>query len=211
MRGKKPNLVSLLLSILLLSSLLSGCDGVDSAEVAQLGATESATSAVFESPLSEPTATSTTVKAQPSSESTILQSPLSEPTATPAVVEAQPPSVPSMTATPDPDQTPVAIVSAEIGPNREIITIQNISSSDQDISEWILFNLDAEDVFRFPENLVLEPGEVVRVYSAVAENEVPESGFFWTEETVWESLPADVLLLNQATRLVYWYVHYGDG
>jgi hypothetical protein len=210
MRGKHLSVIVPLLSILLLSSLLSSCDRADSTEAAQPGATEWATSAAFESPLSELTATSTSVEAQSSSEPSVFRSLLAEPAASPMAVELESPSVPSITATPDPSRTPVAIVSANTGSDPEIITIQNISSSDQDVSGWILFNLDSEDVFRFPENLVLEPGEVVRVYSAVAENKVPEGAFFWTEETVWEGLPANVLLLNRATRLVYWYVQYGD-
>jgi hypothetical protein len=183
--GKKSRLVLILIAALLPMSILLSCG----------------------SP--EPTATPQLKPPQSSTETT-FGSPLAEPTATPAIVGIPSSASPSPTGTPDPNRTPVAIVQAELEPDREVITIQNISQVDQDISGWTLFNLEAVPVFIFPENVVLKPGETVQVYSAVSESEVPAGAFFWTQERIWTEVPANVMLLNKATRLVYWYVDYAD-
>jgi len=99
---------------------------------------------------------------------------------------------------------------AEIETDREVITIKNVSSVKRDIGLWTLFNLKGGPPFHFPEDLVLQPGESAEVYSAVREEQVPEGAFFWTAEKIWHEFPADVLLVNRVTRLMYWYVHYGD-
>jgi len=142
---------------------------------------------------------------------TAFTSPLAEPTTASLTVQPKALAPPPPTGTPDPNRTPVAIVRADIRPDREVVTIQNISTDEQDVSGWILFNLSDDDpVFRFPDGLVLAPGDTVQIYSAVSEEDVPEGAYFWTTEKVWHNLPADVLLLNKATRLVYWYVAYGE-
>ena len=173
----------LLVAMLLVSSLLLSCGGPEPTDTAQPA----------------PTHTPTT---------TTLTSPLAEPTATPEIILPDPGASPSPTGTPDPARTPVAIVQAEILPDREVITIQNVSDQDQDLSGWVLFNLESEHVFRFPDGVLLKPGDSIQVYSAVAEGDVPEGAHFWTTDKVWPKLPANVLLLNKATRLMYWYVAY---
>ncbi len=169
--------------MLLLASLLLSCGGAEPTETALPAATHTPTT-------------------------TTLTSPLAEPTVTPEIV--LPKASPAPKDTPDPARTPVAIVQAELLPDREVITIQNISDQDQDISGWVLFNLDSEHVFRFPDDVLLKPGDSVQVYSAVAEENVPEESYFWTSEKIWNKFPANVMLLNKATRLMYWYVAYGE-
>lgn len=195
MCSKKNNVALGLVAAILLISLLAGCgsetptDAPPSTEALPAPATEPATDTTFES---------------------AFDSPLPEPVASPPVGQVEPGASPSPTGTPDPGITPVAILLAQIEPDLEVVTVGNISMVDQDISRWSIFNLEAEPVFRFPENTVLKPGETVQVYSAIPESEVPEGSFFWTEDKVWLKFPADVLLLNQGTRLVYWYVAYGN-
>ena len=140
--------------------------------------------------------------------STTFTSPLPQPSPTMDEFLSVPPAPPPANSTPNPDQTPVAIVDVQIGPEREVVTIENISSSQQDVGGWILFNLASDRTFHFPDGFVLEPGDSVQVYSAVPQDEVPDEAFFWTEEKVWQDFPADILLLNDVTRLVYWYVAY---
>ncbi len=182
----KSRFTFLAMAVVLLMGLLAGCGG-----------TPQPAATLQPEPTNAPTETT-------------LTSPLSEPTATPPAAVLPPNSSPSPTGTPDPNRTPVAIVEAVIEPDREIVSIENVSQVDQDISGWVLFNLEANPVFRFPENTVLKPGERVQVYSAVPESEVPAGAFFWTEEKVWTTFPADILLLNKATRLMFWYVAYGE-
>jgi hypothetical protein len=176
---------SIVLVLLLLAGLLAACGGEPTLVPTQ-PPTQAPTSTTFTSPLPQPTATSL------------------------AVVLTLEPATPMPKDTPHPDRTPVAIVKAVIEPDLEIITIKNISSEVYDLSGWILFNMAAQPVFRFPEGVTLQPGDSVEVYSAVAEADVPEGGLFWTEEKVWAELPANILLLNQNTRLMFWHVHYGD-
>lgn len=172
---------SLLAAMLLLASVLLSCGGAEPTETA----------------LPAPSQTPTT---------TTLTSPLEEPPAKPEIV--LPEASPAPKSTPDPARTPVAIVEAELLPDREVITLQNISDQDQDIGGWVIFNLESEHVFRFPDGVVLDPGDSVQVYSAVAEGDVPEGGYFWTTDKVWNKFPANVMLLNKATRLMYWHVVY---
>jgi predicted small lipoprotein YifL len=156
-------------------------------------------------PTEAPPPTETTA---PTATDTTFESPLATATATPNVVILDPSASALPTGTPNPDRTPVAIVQAEIEADREVITIQNLSNEAYDISGWVLFNLNADKTYRFPDGLVLEPGDSVQVYSAVPEVEVPDGAYFWTEDKVWTQFPADVLLLHNNTRLMYWYVAY---
>ncbi len=179
----------LVIAAWLLSGLLVGCSSSEPTETALVSVIPTATLAPEASATSE-----------------AFTSPLGE--ATPVIVAPEPGSSPSPTGVPDPERTPVIVAQAEITPDREVITIQNITSEPQDIGGWILFNLEGGPAFRFPEGRVLEPGETAQVYNAVSEAEVPEGAYFWTTEKVWPEIPANVLLLNHATRLMYWHVVY---
>ena len=185
MVGEKTKFTLILMVTLLLTSIVVGCGQSEPTAAPQPGPTDRPTGMTFTSPLSTGIATL-------------------------AIVVTPPSLGPAPTGTPDADRTPVIIRMAEIGPEREIITIQNISQVDQDISGWALFNPVAKPVFTFPENVVLKPGESVQVYSATTKANVPEGAYFWTEQKVWTEFPGDVLLLNKITRLMYWYVVY-DG
>ncbi len=190
--------LALIVAALLLGALLGGCGEATPTGLDQPVVTEEPTSTPLDSPpLDAPLP-------EPSGDSTTFESPPTLPSAT-TLVRTTTPLTPIPTGTPDPDRTPVAIVMAEIEPDREIVTIKNVSKMEQDISGWSLFNLASEPVYQFPEGLVLQPGESVQVYSAVSEGEVPQGAFFWTEEKIWQELPADVLLLNLGSRLVFWY------
>jgi len=139
-------------------------------------------------------------------------SPMERPTSSPTTAATAPPAQHGQqepTATPDPNRTPVAVVDAEIERDREVITIKNVSDTEQDIGKWTLFNREREPLFIFPDKLVLQPGESVEVYSGVPEDEVPEEGYFWTAEKVWLQFPANVMLLNRRMRLVYWHTQQG--
>lgn len=193
---------SILKSVLLLllaCSLLASCGQATPTAVApEPEATASPTSDAYTSPVEGASDGSST-----------LDSPLAEPERTSAVIIVQP-ETPIPTGTPDPDYTPVAIVQVELTPEREVITIQNVSSDEQDISSWILFNLNNEPSFRFPEGLVLQPGESVQVHSGIPEGDVPGGALFWTRDRIWFGFPAEVMLLNSVTRLMYRYTAHGD-
>lgn len=169
--------------IVLLAMLLAGCGQAEPTEAPPPTDTPA------------PTATETT-----------LESPLA--TATSNVVILDPSASALPTGTPNPDRTPIAIVQAEIEADREVITIQNLSNEEYDISGWILFNLNADETYQFPDGLVLKPNDSIQVYSAVPESEVPAHAYFWTEDRVWTQFPADILLLHSNTRLMYWYIAY---
>ena len=180
-----PRFRVLLAAMLLLTGLLVSCGGQEPSATPPPAASQTPTSTTFTSPLTEPSAT-------------------------PVMVLPEVSGSPSPTGTPDPVRTPVAIVQAELLPDREVVTVQNVSAEDQDIGGWVLFNLESTPVFRFPDDVVLKPGDSVQVYSAVAEEDVPEGAYFWTSDKVWHKFPANVMLLNKATRLMYWYVAYGE-
>jgi len=114
--------------------------------------------------------------------------------------------------TPDPEFYPMVISGVSVGiDGHEVVTVTNISNTPQTIGLWSIQNQDTWEFFNFPADLVVQPGASVRVHSGVAEDQiaVSETDFFWSAERQWirqglDSL--DVLLLNQAGRIMYWFL-----
>ena len=108
--------------------------------------------------------------------------------------------------TPDPAKTPLIIAGATISDDgHEAVQIRNISADTMDLSGFSLYNPDSEQRFDFPLGFGLASGEMVEVHSGISQA-LAQGGLFWTEDPVWAGGSEDVLLLNPAGRLVYWYV-----
>lgn len=106
----------------------------------------------------------------------------------------------------DPEQTPVAITGLTVDETgHEIVYITNISEESHQIGGWAVFNRRTERSFVLPPDLTIEPGQVVRVHSGPGGVDNPPGDFLWSEERQWSEAREDVLLVNQAGRLMYWY------
>lgn len=114
--------------------------------------------------------------------------------------------------TPDPEYYPVAISGVWIGVDgHEVVTVTNISQIEQPIGLWSIQNQDTWGFFNFPADLVVPPDASVRVHSGIPEDQivVSDTDLYWSSERQWvrqglDSL--DVLLLNQAGRIMYWFL-----
>ena len=132
----------------------------------------------------------------------------------PLVIKMSPlatPTTPSMrpTDTPDPSRTPLIIALVAVNEEgREVVLIKNIGPELLDLEGFSIYSPSQDRRFDFPPNFVLSPGESVAIYSGVAKEQVKD-GFFWTRERLWIEENDDVLLLNPAGRVVFWYVFPG--
>ena len=144
------------------------------------------------------------VSSTPTSSLGAFNSPVSAPDSLVARPTAPPGVRPS--ATPDPARTPLIIAGAKVSDDgHEAVQIRNISADTVDLSGFSLYNPDSEQRFDFPLGFGLASGEMVEVHSGISQ-ELAQGGLFWTEDFVWAGGSEDVLLLNPAGRLVYWYV-----
>jgi hypothetical protein len=110
------------------------------------------------------------------------------------------------TDTPDPVKTPLVIAGAAVSADgHEAVQIQNISAEKMHLADYVLYNPETKQRFTFPSGFELAPGEMVAIHSGISE-EAAKGGLFWTEKAVWAEGSEDVLLLNPAGRLVFWYV-----
>jgi len=110
---------------------------------------------------------------------------------------------------PNPEIAPVIIASVTVdGSGHEVVVVTNISSVPQDIGNYSLYNPRLKRHFDFPKGLVLAPGESIEVHSGPGASHI-KAGFFWTEERLWTQRNEDVLLLNPAGRVVFWYIFPG--
>ena len=108
--------------------------------------------------------------------------------------------------TPDPVKTPLIIAGATVSDDgHEAVQIKNIGAEKMDLSSYSLYNPDTKQRFSFPSGFELASGEMVEIHSGISKEAV-QGGLFWTEERVWAGGSEDILLLNPAGRLVFWYV-----
>jgi hypothetical protein len=124
---------------------------------------------------------------------------------TPVASPATPPAV-RLTDTPDPIKTPLIIAGAAIGGDgHEVVQIKNISTEKMDLSDYSLYNPQTRQRFSFPSGYELASGMMVEIHSGIS-REAATGGLFWTEEPIWAGGNEDILLLNPAGGLVFWYV-----
>jgi hypothetical protein len=170
----------MVLSCVVLVSGLAGCSrGLPLPFLSPLSPSPTSSLATFDSPVGA------------------ADSPVAQPTAPLGVRPAD---------TPDPANTPLVIAGATVSADgHEAVRIQNISAEKMNLADYALYNPDSKQQFTFPSGFELAPGEMVAIHSGSSQ-ELAQGGLFWTEDSVWAGGSEDVLLLNPAGRLVYWYV-----
>ena len=110
-----------------------------------------------------------------------------------------------ITDTPDPSITPL-IVRVTHEDQLETIEITNISSSEVDISGYILYSVALEDRLIIPDTTILSPGEQYYVYNGSSDQN--RSLIIWKSEFTVNNFEEQLILLNRAGRIIYYYTYY---
>ena len=112
------------------------------------------------------------------------------------------------TDTPDPAKTPVIIASVtHTTDGIEVITLKNITQSEQDISLYSLLNPDTQELFTFPDKSKLAAGESIAVYNGTG---AYPDGKKWLDKPFLTVAGSSVQLLNQAARIMYTFTYYPE-
>lgn len=69
----------------------------------------------------------------------------------------------------------------------EYVTIKNIGTVAQPLTNWVLASLRGEQFYTFPEGTFLSPGESIQVHSGPGARNAPSQALFWTREPVWNN------------------------
>jgi hypothetical protein len=108
---------------------------------------------------------------------------------------------------PNPAETPVIVTGLTVGPDgHEIVSIANISETDQPIGLWSVFNERTGAHFDFPADFVLKPQQVVKVHSGPGAVNNPPGDLLWSTERQWTGDQEDVILLNRPGAVMYRFV-----
>lgn len=109
-------------------------------------------------------------------------------------------------AKPTPDEE---VIIAEVfnSDKQEYVLIKNNSSVEQNMGGWYLFNPRTGLKFRFPDDFKLPVDGSVRVYSGPDGVDNPLTDFYWGVRCLWDDTSDDVILLNPAGRVMFWYTY----
>ncbi len=111
-----------------------------------------------------------------------------------------------ITATPDPTLSPIIIADVQHEGSAEIIEIKNISDKVVDISAYMIYSPEMEDRKILPENLRLSSGESFMIYNG-QNLDYPEEQV-WLEKFIINNPLDEILLLNNAARIIYNFIYY---
>jgi hypothetical protein len=111
------------------------------------------------------------------------------------------------TATPDPAMVDIIISEVKHENGLEIIVIKNIAEKTIDISSFMIYSPAFDDRKILPQNLFLESGDTFELYNGPESSEYPESQR-WLTQTILNQALDEVWLLNDAARIIYYFVYY---
>lgn len=111
------------------------------------------------------------------------------------------------TPTPDPEMVSLIISEVRHENGLETIVIKNISGETMDISSYMIYSPAVDDRKILPQNLTLESGETFMLYNGPGSSEYPESQR-WLTQTILEQALDEVWLLNDAARIIYYFIYY---
>jgi|GEM_PF-1160666 hypothetical protein len=112
-----------------------------------------------------------------------------------------------ITATPDPALVSIIISEVRHENGLETIVIKNIGEEQQDISAFMIYSPAIDDRKILPQNIVLDTGDTFMLYNGPDTSAYPESQR-WLKETILNEALDEVWLLNDAARIVYYFVYY---
>ena len=89
----------------------------------------------------------------------------------------------------------------------ETIYIKNISSTSQDISNYMIYSPKLDVRMIFPSNLILQPDETFALYNGENLENYPEAQRWLAEPALTDTLD-EVWLTNSAARIIYYFIYY---
>ena len=112
-----------------------------------------------------------------------------------------------ITMTPDAELNSVIVSEVRHEDNEESIYITNISSINQDISNYMIYSpaLDVRKIL--PGNLILEPGESFILFNGANLGSHPEEQQ-WLDTPILTEVLDEVWLTNSAARILYYFIYY---
>ena len=108
-----------------------------------------------------------------------------------------------------PDAALVSIIVSEVQHEEgvETIYIKNISSTSQDISNYMIYSPKLDVRMIFPSNLILQPDETFALYNGENLENYPEAQRWLAEPALTDTLD-EVWLTNSAARIIYYFIYY---
>jgi hypothetical protein len=112
-----------------------------------------------------------------------------------------------ITMTPDANLTSIIVSEVQHEEDVESIYIKNISSDNQDVSNYMIYSpkLDVRKIL--PNNLILEPGESFVLYNGADLGKFPEDQR-WLDAPVLTEALDEVWLTNAAAAIIYYFTYY---
>lgn len=113
-----------------------------------------------------------------------------------------------ITVTPDVNNSPIIISSVEIIDNNEIITLKNISEKTIDIGEFILVDPQTNNMKKFNDGSEVKPNETFLIINGDQDSEFALKNEYWQPVFVINQPLDELILVNQAGRILWSYVNY---
>ena len=111
-----------------------------------------------------------------------------------------------ITATPDPILAQLVISEVRHENDTEIITIKNISDDVKDIGAFMIYSPELGERKILPEGLKLASGDTFIIYNGETFGYPEEQ--IWLSQGVHKSPLDEIWLLNDAARMIYYFVYY---
>jgi hypothetical protein len=111
------------------------------------------------------------------------------------------------TATADFEISPVIISEVSREGETEQVVLLNVSNQSQEISRIALYNPNTGDRKYLPQGKILEPNESYSIYNGLLPAGINEEQK-WTDYPMLQYRDDEVLLLNEAGRMIWTYVYY---
>lgn len=112
-----------------------------------------------------------------------------------------------ITSTPDASLANIIISEVKHENGVEIITLENIGESTQDISAFMIYSpaLDTRKILS--QNLILDPGETYNLYNGPDTSAYPYEQR-WLPQTILNDAMDEVWLTNDSARIIYYFIYY---
>jgi hypothetical protein len=112
------------------------------------------------------------------------------------------------TVTPNSEISPIIITNVEVIGKNEVITLKNISNESQNIRNFILIDKQTESLKRFDDDIILETDQTIKVINGDKDSSLVKNNQYWQSLFVINQDFDELLLVNQAGRILWSYINY---
>jgi hypothetical protein len=115
-----------------------------------------------------------------------------------------------VTVTPDANNSPIIIFGVEVIDKNEIITLKNISNQTIDMKDFILVDPQINNMKKFKEETLIKAGNSILIINGDENSEYALKNEYWQPEFVINETLDEIILVNQAGRILWSYINYDD-